>query len=86
MGRGRRAAPRKGTFNPEEDPSIEHHKIGVWDLYVQRDSGAKAFTNRWTWLEDRAELFNNMRCVRSSRKKLMRLNAYVSQISVARDT
>ncbi|VDB88528.1 unnamed protein product [Peniophora sp. CBMAI 1063] len=62
MGRGRRGgAPRKGTFNPEEDPSIEHHKIGVWDLYVQRDEGAKILTSRWTWLEDRAELLNNWR-------------------------
>ena len=63
MGRGRRrgGVPRKGTFNPEEDTNIEHHKVGVWDLYVQRDTGPNVFTSRWPWLEDRAELFNNWR-------------------------
>jgi hypothetical protein len=54
---------RRGTFNPD-DASIEHQKIGVWDLYVQHDPLRMAWLGwfgRWQRFEDRAEALNDLK-------------------------
>ncbi|KAI0027002.1 HlyB/MsbA family ABC transporter [Vararia minispora EC-137] len=67
MGRGSKGGTRRrrrqGTFKPD-DPTIEHHKLGVWDLYVQRDLPPIAWLgwlSRWGRFEDRAEVLNDLR-------------------------
>lgn len=41
MGRGpkrnKARSNRKGTFDPTDTKNVEHHQIGVWDLYVQKE-------------------------------------------------
>ncbi|KAI3619668.1 abc transporter related protein [Moniliophthora roreri] len=31
-----RRPPRKGNFNPEDEKNVKHTKIGVWDLYEEK--------------------------------------------------
>lgn len=42
MGRGgpkrnKARSNRKGNFDPNDSKNVEHHQIGVWDLYVQKE-------------------------------------------------
>ena len=78
-------AKRSGVFNPDDDPSIEHHRIGVWDLYIQRDSAARFFASgRWAWLKDRADIFRNWGYARHQVQTTSAAELRTSQICLAR--
>lgn len=36
-GASRRITSRKGVFNPEDDKRVKHTRLGVWDLYEERE-------------------------------------------------
>jgi len=49
MGRNRRRSKKaKGnTFDPLDESLVEHRKLGVWDLYVERDPNLSYFPASW---------------------------------------
>lgn len=38
---------RSGTFDPQDEKLVEHRKLGVWDLYVERDPKLSYFPTSW---------------------------------------
>lgn len=36
-----------GTFDPQNEALVEHRKLGVWDLYIGRDSKSSLFPTSW---------------------------------------
>lgn len=38
MWRGRRSTKRPGKFDPKDDRRVKHTRIGVWDLYEERQT------------------------------------------------
>jgi hypothetical protein len=61
MGRNRRRS-RKATgtsFDPQDETLVEHRKLGVWDLYVERDPNLSYFPTSWR-IEKYAELLNDL--------------------------
>lgn len=34
---------KKGTFDPQNEALVEHRKLGVWDLYMERNSKSSLF-------------------------------------------
>ncbi|KAI0321903.1 HlyB/MsbA family ABC transporter [Amylostereum chailletii] len=56
--RRRRQNRNKGSFDPNDAANIQHHSIGVWDLYVQRDPKLSWIPQSWK-VEEYAELLND---------------------------
>jgi hypothetical protein len=51
---------RKGsTFDPQTGTLVEHHELGVWDLYIERDRRLSYFPSSWR-IEEYAGLFNDL--------------------------
>lgn len=38
---------KKDVFDPDNRKAIEHRKLGVWDLYVERDKLLSYFPTSW---------------------------------------
>jgi hypothetical protein len=38
---------RSSTFDPQDETLVEHRKLGVWDLYVERDPKLSYFPTSW---------------------------------------
>jgi hypothetical protein len=54
--------PRNGkedTFDPQSETLVEHQKLGVWDLYVERDPKLSYLPASWK-VEEYAEMFNDL--------------------------
>lgn len=49
MKRNRRRSKkgRGGTFDPQNETLVEHRKLGVWDLYIERDPKLSFFPTSW---------------------------------------
>jgi hypothetical protein len=56
----RRPKRRSGsTFDPQDQSLVEHRKLGVWDLYVERDPNLSYFPTSWR-VEKYTGLFNDL--------------------------
>ncbi|KAH9054296.1 HlyB/MsbA family ABC transporter [Lactarius vividus] len=38
---------KRGTFDPQNETLVEHRKLGVWDLYIERNSKLSPFPLLW---------------------------------------
>lgn len=60
INRRRRSKKGKGgTFDPQNGTLVEHHKLGVWDFYVERDAKLSYFPASWK-IEEYAGIFNDL--------------------------
>ncbi|KAI0288518.1 HlyB/MsbA family ABC transporter [Russula brevipes] len=56
----RREKKRRGSaFDPQNDALVEHRKLGIWDLYIERDPTLSYFPTSWR-MEEFAGLLNDM--------------------------
>jgi hypothetical protein len=56
----RRPKRRNGsTFDPQDQSLVEHRKLGVWDLYVERDPNLSYFPTSWR-IEKYTGLLNDL--------------------------
>ncbi|EPQ61192.1 P-loop containing nucleoside triphosphate hydrolase protein [Gloeophyllum trabeum ATCC 11539] len=39
----RRSQPKKGSFDPDDETTVKHTKLGIWDLYEEIDSGHETY-------------------------------------------
>jgi hypothetical protein len=53
----RRSKKRNG--DPQDESLVEHRKLGVWDLYVERDPNLSYFPTSWR-MEKYAGLLNDL--------------------------
>jgi hypothetical protein len=51
------------TFDPQSETLVEHQKLRVWDLYVERDPKLSYFPASWK-IEEYAEMFNDLHYLR----------------------
>lgn len=72
----RRRAPRpgKGTFNPDDAKHVKHNKLGVWDLYQEKNtklaripgaSGAESYLEMYQSLPFVWRMFKDIGSIRS---------------------
>ena len=50
---------RATTFDPQDETLVEHRKLGVWDLYVERDSKLSYFPTSWR-IEEYVGILNDL--------------------------
>ena len=50
---------RASTFDPQDETLVEHRKLGVWDLYVERDPKLSYFPSSWR-IEEYMGLLNDL--------------------------
>ncbi|KAI9507419.1 HlyB/MsbA family ABC transporter [Russula earlei] len=59
MSRLRSKKGKGANFVPQNGALVEHRKVGVWDLYVERDAVLSYFPTSWR-IEEYAELLNDI--------------------------
>jgi hypothetical protein len=57
--RRRSRKERASTFDPQDETLVEHRKLGVWDLYVERGPKLSYFPTSWR-VEEYIWLFNDL--------------------------
>jgi hypothetical protein len=56
----RRSKKGKGdAFDPQNETLVEHRKLGVWDLYIERDSKLSLFPTSWK-IEEYLGMWNDL--------------------------
>jgi hypothetical protein len=55
----RREKKRRGSAFDPQNGTVEHRKLGVWDLYIERDPTLSYFPTSWR-MEEFAGLLNDI--------------------------
>ena len=56
---GKGKGGKRGTFDPQNEKLFEHRKLGIWDLYIERDSKLSLFPTSWK-IEEYVGLWNDL--------------------------
>ncbi|KAL0564952.1 hypothetical protein V5O48_017080 [Marasmius crinis-equi] len=73
----RQRRKRKGTFSPEDEQNVKHTKIGIWDLYEEKQLGLKT---RWTSRFNKDDTVEQLLEVKNSLPYILRMIKDVGSI------